>query len=63
MEVSLAQIPVAWSPGTTEFCKVAPDIFGIITAIFPFHTKICISSHHRAESARLQRGSWYTSGA
>jgi hypothetical protein len=31
---------------TTEFCRVQPNIFSIITAVFfCLHTKLCISSH------------------
>ena len=29
----------------TKLCMVAPTIFSIITAIFPLHSKMCISSH------------------
>lgn len=39
------QIPGTQATRMTKFFTVAPDIFIIIIAVFPIHTKMCISTH------------------
>jgi hypothetical protein len=43
-----------------KFCIVVPNNLGMIIAVFPSNTKICISSLRKAQSATLQSGSQVT---